>query len=261
MSSKYHVTKKYKRNGNTLDLIGERFGRLIVTGRAPDIIDKKSQKHKSCWYCDCDCGTKNKIVIGSALTSGAIRSCGCLHDEVASEHFKKSTHGKKYNKYDLDGEFGIGYTNKGEEFYFDLEDYDKIKDICWHMDKGYLIGRDIENQQDIRMHRLINEPSDYQVVDHINGCRYDNRKQNLRNTSQKYNARNRKAPNNNTSGTMGVSYFKPQNRWKAYIIVDNKQIFLGYYDDIEEAIEARKNAEIKYFKEFRREEIIDETNN
>lgn len=33
------------------------------------------------------------------------------------------------NTYDLSGEYGIGYTTKGEEFWFDLEDYDKIKSI------------------------------------------------------------------------------------------------------------------------------------
>lgn len=33
---------------------------------------------------------------------------------------------KIFNKYDLSGEYGIGYTSKGEEFYFDLEDYKKM---------------------------------------------------------------------------------------------------------------------------------------
>ena len=42
------------------------------------------------------------------------------------------------NVYDLSGEYGIGYTLKGEEFYFDLEDYDKIKDYCWHINKKYV---------------------------------------------------------------------------------------------------------------------------
>lgn len=37
---------------------------------------------------------------------------------------------KRYNRYDLTGEYGIGYTNQGVEFYFDLEDYDKIKEYC-----------------------------------------------------------------------------------------------------------------------------------
>ena len=38
----------------------------------------------------------------------------------------------KYNKYDLLGSFGVGWTtNTNKEFWFDLEDYDKIKDYCW----------------------------------------------------------------------------------------------------------------------------------
>ncbi|WP_368488451.1 hypothetical protein [Clostridium sp. BJN0013] len=37
----------------------------------------------------------------------------------------------KYNTYDLTGEYGIGYDAKGNIFYFDLEDYDRIKDFYW----------------------------------------------------------------------------------------------------------------------------------
>ena len=38
---------------------------------------------------------------------------------------------RKENIYDLSGEFGIGYcTNTGSPFYFDLEDYNKIKNYC-----------------------------------------------------------------------------------------------------------------------------------
>ena len=40
----------------------------------------------------------------------------------------------KTNKYDLSGEYGIGYDSNGQKFYFDLEDYDKIKNYCWYED-------------------------------------------------------------------------------------------------------------------------------
>ena len=43
---------------------------------------------------------------------------------------------KQYNNYDLSGEYGIGYLFNGEEFYFGLEDYDKIKNYCWYKDSG-----------------------------------------------------------------------------------------------------------------------------
>ena len=85
----------------------------------------------------CDCG--NKIVTtGNSLKHGHTKSCGCLNNEKRSLLGKNS---KKYNKYNLNGEYGIGWTsNTNEEFYFDLEDYDKIKDYCWFLDnRGYIL--------------------------------------------------------------------------------------------------------------------------
>ena len=67
------------------DLVGVRFGRLIVVSRA------ESVKRNSRWLCRCDCG--NEIVVyGCHLRSGATKSCGCLNNELVSDRFK--THGK-----------------------------------------------------------------------------------------------------------------------------------------------------------------------
>lgn len=52
---------------------------------------------------------------------------------------------------------------------------------------------------------------------------------------------------NNTSGYRGVSYRKERNKYRAYIKYQRKDIFLGNYDNIEDAIKARKCAEEKYF--------------
>lgn len=60
------------------DLIGQKFGRLLVVsygGRLP------MWKHK--WICRCDCG-RTKAVVGSNLTRGTTRSCGCFQRERAS---------------------------------------------------------------------------------------------------------------------------------------------------------------------------------
>ena len=51
---------------------------------------------------------------------------------------------------------------------------------------------------------------------------------------------------NNTSGVMGVSWKKAYNKWGAYIGVNKKRKYLGYYSSIDKATEARKAAEIKY---------------
>lgn len=249
---------KYKMNGYSLDLIGERFGRLVVVRRAEDKVFKTSGKHKSQWYCDCDCGTKNKIILGASLTSGAVQSCGCLHREVAYETAKtKISHGKKYNRYDLSGEYGIGYDSNGKEFWFDLEDYDLIKDICWYRNpRDYILGHVVgDNKRAIKMHQLIlnmDEDDQEHIVDHIYSDRkFDNRKSNLRITTQQNNTKNRVRPSNNTSGKTGVSWNKENGKWHAYIGVDGRQICLGYYDDIQEAINVRINAEKKFFGEFR----------
>ena len=48
----------------------------------------------------------------------------------------------KYNKYDLSGCFGIGYASNNDDlFYFDLEDYNKIKNTCWYSKNGRMINK------------------------------------------------------------------------------------------------------------------------
>ena len=75
---------KLSSNKHCLDLIGQRFERLFVLERVEDEVDKKSGKHKTRWLCQCDCGNK-KIIRGASLTSGRIKSCGCLHKETCKK--------------------------------------------------------------------------------------------------------------------------------------------------------------------------------
>lgn len=55
---------------------------------------------------------------------------------------------------------------------------------------------------------------------------------------------------NNTSGYRGVSYRKDRDKYRAYIKFQGKDIFLGHYDNIEDAIKARKVAEEKYYGKY-----------
>lgn len=238
------------------DLTGKRFGRLTVLKRVENYIWPNLKTSVPQWLCRCDCGNYKKAV-GTLLVNGTTKSCGCLITEHNQNDLPKinSIKNKQYNRYDLSGEYGIGYTNKGEEFYFDLEDYEKIKDICWSINKdGYVIGSDKNNKTaNARMHRIVMDVSDPKIyIDHINGKnKHDNRKQNLRIVTPQQNNFNRIKQINNTSGTTGVSWSSSNSKWRAYIKIDRKNINLGYYIDINEAIEARKKAEIKYFGEYR----------
>lgn len=155
---------------------------------------------------------------------------------------------KKYNEYDLSGEYGIGYTfNTHHQFYFDLEDYDKIKDVCWHENnEGYLCGRYKDNKT-IKMHQLVMNDKH---IDHINHNTLDNRKQNLRKSNDLLNSRNRSLPSSNKSGCKGVCWKSRENKWRAYITHLGKHIELGLYDNLEEAIKIRKKAENELYGEW-----------
>lgn len=89
-------------------------------------------------------------------------------------------------------------------------------------------------------------------VDHINGDKLDNRKNNLRICSNADNLKNRvKLPSNNTSGILGVRYRADRNKWYAEIQCNRQRIRLGSYIDKEDAIKARLTAEYKYFGKYK----------
>lgn len=89
-------------------------------------------------------------------------------------------------------------------------------------------------------------------LDHINSVKCDNRIENLREATNKQNGKNFKIKSNNKSGVTGVTYDKINNKWRSTIKVDGKQISLGRFIHIEDAIKARRESEIKYFGEWRR---------
>lgn len=159
---------------------------------------------------------------------------------------------KKYNIYELDKNYGIGYTtNTNQPFYFDLEDYDLIKDYCWSEDRttGYIKSH-CPNSSNILLHRLVTH-NEYKIVDHINHNKLDNRKCNLREVTKQQNSLNRSSVvSTNTSGYTGVSFITKRQQWFAEIYVNNKTINLGSYANKEDAIRARLQAEVKYFGEF-----------
>ena len=83
-------------------------------------------------------------------------------------------------------------------------------------------------------------------IDHINGVRDDNRLENLRSVSHAENCKNQKLPSDNTSGVIGVCWYKPTRKWIAQIRANGRQVNLGYFVKKDDAIAARKAAEVKY---------------
>ena len=132
---------------------------------------------------------------------------------------------KRYNKYNLDGEYGIGHTLKGVEFYFDLEDYNKIKMYCWSYCRNYLVARDCENNKVIRLQNLIMGTNN--VVDHSDRNTLDNRKLNLRECTQSQNSKNQSQPKNSKCEFMGISKRKNKEVYEVRIGYNKKKTHIG----------------------------------
>jgi hypothetical protein len=83
-------------------------------------------------------------------------------------------------------------------------------------------------------------------IDHINHVVDDNRICNLREVSHQENSRNQVKRSTNTSGVTGVYWNKARKRWVANIWVDDKCKYLGGFETIEEAKQARLKAQKGY---------------
>ena len=77
----------------TIDLTGQRFGRLVVLEKVD--YNDTPQRCEAKWRCQCDCGNIVEVR-GTSLRKGATRSCGCLHNELASNQFRIDETGNTY---------------------------------------------------------------------------------------------------------------------------------------------------------------------
>ena len=79
ISQNYNISIDHFINGQTSNLIGQRFGRLIVEKKVP------SKSNRARWLCKCDCG-QYKEVDGNHLKRNEILSCGCYHKEIVANY-------------------------------------------------------------------------------------------------------------------------------------------------------------------------------
>ncbi len=140
------------------------------------------------------------------------------------------------------------------EFIIDKEDLPIVKYRKWRYSHNHIVtGLPSKGTQRDLSHVILgvtpNGLNDF-VVDHINGNANDNRKCNLRVTTQGNNTINKSYMSNNTSGFIGVSYRKDRERYDPEIRIKNKRCHLGYCKTKEEAVYARYIAERIVFGEF-----------
>lgn len=202
------------------DIMGKKFGKLTVIERT----NKKDKKGNYFVKCRCDCGNFSEVLRNNLLR-GNTKSCGCI---VRSP-----------NEFEIKDKYVI-IKIKDKEAFVDIEDYEKIKHLRFHLsNKGYAINNFVG-----MMHRFIigKIPKNMQI-DHINHNKLDNRRENLRICTNQENARNKKCK--------GYGYNKNRSKWVVRIGLNGKSIYLGSYKKEEDAIRVRKEAEEKYFGDFR----------
>ena len=154
-------------------------------------------------------------------------------------------YGISLNKFEFTKDYIIGYTTKGEQFLFSTDDYELVSRSTWCINKqGYVVAN-IKGKV-VKINRLIlGFP---ECVDHINGNKTDNRRENLRICTRRENAHNQRKPLNKV-GYQGIS-LTANGKFRARISVEGKEVNLGCYYTLSEAIEARLSAERKYYGDF-----------
>ena len=86
----------YKKDSQTKNIIGQKFGRLTVIGKT----EKTTKDHYIIWLCKCDCGNICEVDTHS-LKRGNTQSCGCFRKEQASKANSKRRNNLLNKKFGL----------------------------------------------------------------------------------------------------------------------------------------------------------------
>lgn len=197
---------------NSPDLTGQQFGELKVIQKV------ENTKHNSTqWLCKCSCGA-DYVVQGSLLVTGRRTRC------------PSKVHEKNYAYVDITGQrferLVAQYPSKR---------YDKSGSVIWHCKCD--CGNEIDvpynslvycNQKSCGCQKKEHDQKLQTFLTHVAGTSVDMLK-------------SKKIPTDNTTGYKGVYLIR--GKYVAKIVFQKKQYFLGTYDNIEDAAEARKEAE------------------
>lgn len=202
------------------DLSGQRFGRLVAIAHTEQ---KKDETYL--WRCKCDCG-REVLVSAGVLGRGQKQSCGCLAAEAKQKAFIDLT-GQRFGRLAV------------------LEKTDKRNSagsVMWRcrcdcgnetlqsanvLLSGRVVSCGCRKQETDRLR---------QKLDYVDG------------TCIQFITNTEKISERNSSGYRGVR--SVGNKWQARISFKKKYYSLGTYDNLEEAIRARKKAEGVLFGEF-----------
>lgn len=198
--------------------INEKYGKLTI-------LEYTGRKYKSSkiYLCLCECGNTKEVNINK-LKTGHVKFCGCIRFQEIKD-ITNQTFGRleviSFNRRENNKTLWNCICTCGNTKEVDGK----------HLKNGTIVSCGCKNEENKT--NVINLRDDY-----IDGT-------NLSAISE-----NRKMNKNNTSGHKGVSWSKEKNKWVAQLTFKGKNHILGRFDNIEDAIRSRKEAEDKYFNNF-----------
>lgn len=205
------LTRERAYQATAYDMLGKTFGDLTVVGKS-----KKRTKRGGYWTCLCSCGYTCEAT-ASDLVNGYKTHCGC---KTVKNYASADITGQRFGRL-----VALHQTKKR----------DKKGSVIWHC------RCDCGNEVDVSYNFIVyaNQVSCGckqkehmatlgKYLTHVNGTSIDAIK-------------SKKVPTDNTTGYKGVYLIK--GKYVAKIVFRKKQYFLGTYDNIEDAAEARKEAE------------------
>lgn len=193
------------------DVLGKTFGDLTVVGKS-----KKRTKLGTYWTCLCSCGYTCEAT-ASELVNGNKTHCGC---KTVKNYATADITGQRF------GRLVALYQTKKR---------DKKGSVIWHCRCD--CGNEVEapynslmyaNQISCGCKQKEHMATLGKYLTHVDGTSIDAIK-------------SKKVPTDNTTGYKGV--YLVRGKYMAKIVFRKKQYFLGTYDNIEDAAEARKEAE------------------
>lgn len=160
----------------------------------------------------------------------------------------------------------VFYKRQAMECLISTEDYPKVEPYHWcthtapkRRKKKFYVVAAIRKADctwtTLCIHRLL--MLGVKEVDHKNGDGLDNRRENLRAATDSQNSANAgKCACASTSRFKGVSWGKDRGKWRAYIEMNGRQKFLGYFHDELDAARAYNEAALEAFGEFARVNVL-----
>lgn len=194
------------------DLTGQRFGKLVCI----EPTNQRGANGSIIWRCKCDCGSEC-LALGSQLTQGYKKSCGCV-----SHPARKAYVGKRFGRLVV-----LEYAGKQAGMH-----RWQCKCDCGN---ETIVGQTLLQNGKTKSCGCLVDP--HATLHFVDGTCLEQ-------------IRSEKLFSNNTSGVRGVYQNKKTGKWTAQITFKGKTHYLGTFASKEKAAAVRKKAADRMFGEI-----------